>query len=280
MRQRRIGDREVGAIGLGGAGWSLIDPPDDDLSLRTILAAIDAGVTLIDTALAYTTLDHPAHNELLIAKALREHPDGKSVLVATKGGHHRAGPTDFPIDGRPETIRRHCDSSLRSLGVERIDLYQLHWPDPAVPLAETMGAFAELRRAGKIDLVGMCNVSVAQIEEASAVVTVASVQNHYSPFTRDDSPTIEHCQRAGIAYLPYSPLGGPQYAGSMHRSLPAFARVAARHDVSTQRVVLAWHLAQSPAIVPIAGARRPRTIVDSALAADLTLTPDDLALLP
>jgi aryl-alcohol dehydrogenase-like predicted oxidoreductase len=280
MRQRRIGDREVGAIGLGGAGWSLIDPPDDDLALRTILAAVDAGITLIDTALAYTTLDHAAHNELLIAKALREHPDGKHVLVATKGGHYRAGPSDFPTDGRPETIRRHCEASLRALGIERIDLYQLHWPDPNVPLTETMGAFAELQRAGKIDLAGLCNVSVAQIEEASAVVAIASVQNHYSPFTLGDRPVIEHCQRAGIAYMPYSPLGGQLYAGSMHRSLPAFARVAARHDVSTQRVVLAWHLAQSPVIVPIAGARQPRTIADSAAAADLTLTADDLALLP
>jgi diketogulonate reductase-like aldo/keto reductase len=112
------------------------------------------------------------------------------------------------------------------------------------------------------------------------VVAIASVQNHYSPFTLGDRPVIEHCQRAGIAYMPYSPLGGQLYAGSMHRSLPAFARVAARHDVSTQRVVLAWHLAQSPVIVPIAGARQPRTIADSAAAADLTLTADDLALLP
>lgn len=279
MQKRRIGDLPVSAIGLGGVNLSMPEPLDERSGVRTIHAALDAGVTLIDTAHAYTTLEHEAHNEWLISRALRQHPKREDVLVATKGGHFRAGPANFPVDGRPETIRSHCEVSLRTLHVERIGLYQLHWPDPRVPIVETMGAFAELRQEGKIRLVGVSNFSVEQIEQAIGVVEVASVQNAFSPFARDDRPVIDYCAARGIAYLAYTPLGGSERARSLGETLGAFAEVASARGVSAQQVVLAWHLAQSPAVIPIPGARRPETIADSARAAELQLGPDELALL-
>jgi aryl-alcohol dehydrogenase-like predicted oxidoreductase len=279
VQQRRIGDVQVGAIGLGGVNLSIPEPVDEREAERTIHAAIDAGVTLIDTAHAYTTPEEEAHNERLVARALRTHPRGGDVLVATKGGHSRAGRSEFPIDGRREAIRAHCETSLRVLGVDAIGLYQLHWPDPDVPVAESVGALAELRREGKVRLVGVSNFSVAQLEEARAVAEVASVQNRFSPSQPADRPVVEHCAAAGIAYLSYSPLDGARGASSLAERLPAFARVAEERGVSVHRLVLAWHLAQAPVVIPIPGARRPESIVDSAAAADLELRAEELALL-
>jgi aryl-alcohol dehydrogenase-like predicted oxidoreductase len=266
-------------VGLGGVNLSLPEPSDEHDAERTIHAAIDAGVTLIDTAHAYTTVDEEAHNERLVARAVGTHPRGGEVLVATKGGHFRAGPSDFPIDGRPGTIRAHCETSLRTLGVETIGLYQLHWPDPGVPVAESLGALAELRDEGKVRLVGVSNFSVEQLEEARGVVEIASVQNRFSPAYADDRPVLEHCAAQGIAYLSYMPFDGAGGALSLGERLPAFARVAEERGVSPHRVVLAWHLAQAPVVIPIPGARRPETIADSAAAGGLELTPDELALL-
>jgi aryl-alcohol dehydrogenase-like predicted oxidoreductase len=181
LRARRIGDVEVGAVGLGGVNLSIPRAADEREAVRVVHAAIDVGVTLIDTAHAYTTVDEQAHNERLVALALAGHPRRDDVLVATKGGHFRADERSWPVDGRPETIRAHCETSLRVLGVHAIGLYQLHWPDPDVPIAESMGVFAELQREGKIRLAGVSNFSVAQIEEARGVVDVASVQNRFSP---------------------------------------------------------------------------------------------------
>ena len=277
MRARRIADVEVGAVGLGGVNWSLLEPIPDADAERTIHAAIDAGVTLIDTAHCYTTVDEPAHNERLVAKALASHPRGADVFVATKGGHWRDSETSFPVDGRPERIREHCEVSLRVLGVETIWLYQLHWPDPDVPIAESMGAFAELQREGKIRHAGVSNFSVAQIEEARGEVEVVSVQNRFSPSAPEDRPVLDYCAEHAIAYLSYLPLDGLGGAQSLGERLPAFARVAEARGVSPHRVVLAWHLAQAPVVIPIPGARRPETIADSAAAAGLELTPAELA---
>jgi aryl-alcohol dehydrogenase-like predicted oxidoreductase len=279
VQQRTIGDVQVGAIGFGVLNLSIPQSASEREAERTIHAALDAGVTLIDTAHAYTTVDEEAHNERLVATALASHPRSGEVLVATKGGHFRVGESDFPVDGRPETIREHCETSLRTLGVDAIGLYQLHWPDPHVPVAESMGAFADLRREGKVRLVGVSNFSVEQIEEAQGVVEVASVQNRFSPARREDAPVLDYCAREGIAYLSYMPLDGAGRAASVGERLPAFARVAEERGVSPQRVVLAWHLAQAPVVTPIPGARRPETIVDSAAAAELELTPEELALL-
>jgi aryl-alcohol dehydrogenase-like predicted oxidoreductase len=277
VERRRIGDVEVWPVGLGGVNMSIPEPVDDREAVRTIHAAIDAGVTLIDTAHCYTTVDEPAHNERLVALALRDHPRRDDVLVATKGGHWRESAHDFPIDGRRDRIREHCEMSLRVLGVEAIGLYQLHWPDPHVSVSESIGAIAELQREGKVRRVGVSNFSVAQIEEARGVVDVVSVQNRFSPAYDGDRDVIAWCAREGIAYLSYMPLDGLGAAPSVGDRMPAFARVADSRGVSPQRVVLAWHLAQAPVVIPIPGARRPQTIADSAAAAQLELTAEELA---
>lgn len=278
MVHRNVGDVAVSAIGLGGVNWSYPKQSEDGLSVQTIHAALDAGVTLIDTALAYTTATVESHNESLIARALRGHPKRDDVLVATKGGHYRRG-DECPVDGRPEVLRAHCEISLRTLEVECIGLYQLHWPDPAVPIAESMGALAKLQEEGKIRMLGVSNVSVAQLEEARSVVEVVSVQNRFSPLCPESRPVLRYCAEEGLAFLPWFPLGGLAASRELGGLLPAFREVAAARSVSIQRIVLAWHLAQAPVVIPIPGARRPESIRDSAEAADLLLADDELAML-
>ena len=287
---RLVGDRPVFPIGLGGASWSFSDhplfgdgsPPDDDLAVRTIHAALDAGVTLIDTARAYTTADHPGHSEAIIARALAEHPAGANVLVATKGGHYRRGNAG-PIDNSPETIRRHCETSRELLGVDTIELYQVHHPDPQLSITETMTTFAELRDEGLIRQVGVSNFSLEQLEEAMGVVPIASVQNRFSPFYQDDRAILDYCAAHSVAYLAYSPLsGGVGAIGGAARLAEAFPKAAAaaqRRNVSIQQLALAWLLTLSPTVIPISGAGRPETIRDSASAATIVLTAGDLTAL-
>ena len=278
MPLRRIGGTKVSAIGLGAMLLSLAGRPDEAGGLRTVHAALDAGVTLIDTADAYC-LDgsEVGHNERLVAKALATWPgDRDRVLVATKGGHTRPG-REWGLDGRPEYLRRACEASLRALGVEAIGLYQFHRPDPKVPFAESVGALAELRAAGKVRMVGLSNVSVDQIEQARRIVEVASVQNEFSPRFRRSEGELAWCAAHRVAFLPWSPLGGMGRGGQLAQRHPAFAAVAARHGVSPQQVALAWELAKAPVVIPIPGARRPETITDSAAAASLRLDAGDLA---
>jgi aryl-alcohol dehydrogenase-like predicted oxidoreductase len=280
MPTRRLGGLQVGAIGLGEMPMSLAGRPDEARSIRTIHAALDAGVTLIDTADAYC-LDgsEVGHGERLVAKALAAWPgDGDRVLVATKGGHTRPG-REWGLDGRPEYLRQACEASLERLGVEAIGLYQLHRPDPKVPFAESVGALAELKAAGKVRLVGLSNVGVDQIRQARELVEVASVQNEYSPRFRRSEGELAWCAANRIAFLPWSPLGGigrGRDLGGRHR---AFAEVAEAHGVSPQQVALAWELAKAPVVIPIPGSSRPETILDSAAAASLRLSADELALL-
>jgi aryl-alcohol dehydrogenase-like predicted oxidoreductase len=271
----------VSAIGLGEMPLSLADRPDERQAVRTIHAALDAGVTFVDTADAYSAAeDDMGHGERLIAKALAEYGgDTGDVLVATKGGHLRTADGGWLVDGSAEHLRRACDASLAALGVDAIGLYQLHWPDPDVPIAESVGALAELQREGKVRLVGVSNFSVEQLEQARGVVQVAGVQNRFSPAHADDRPMLEHCAAHGIAYLSYMPLDGAGEAPSVGDRLPTFASVARQRGVSPHRIVLAWHLAQAPVVIPIPGARRAESIVDSAAAAELELTPEELALL-
>lgn len=269
---RTIGDTSVGPIAFGAAALSLTDQPDDDAAVTTIRAAIDAGVRLIDTALAYTTVRDESHSECLIRKALR--PDDE-VLVATKGGHFRAAATSFPVDGRPETLRRHCDISLRTLGVQRIGLYHLHHPDPRIPFADSVGTLRDLRAEGKIALIGISNVSIDQIDEARAITDIASVQNHFSLYDDSDRATLDHCTSRGITYLAYSPLKGAKSA-----SISTIAdRIAQHHGVSAAQVVLSWNLRQSDRLVCIVGATRARTIEDSVRTPGLELTDDEIATL-
>ena len=278
MPTRRLGGLQVSAIGLGEMPLSLAGRPDEAQAVRTIHAALDAGVTLIDTADAYCRDQSDfGHGERLVAKALAAWSgDRDRVLVATKGGHIRPGGS-WDLDGRPEYLRQACEASLKALGVEAIGLYQFHRPDPKVPFTESVGALAELRAAGKVRLVGLSNVSVDQIRQARELVEVASVQNEFSPRFRRSEGELAWCAANRIAFLPWSPLGGigrGRDLGGRHR---AFAEVAEAHGVSPQQVALAWELAKAPVVIPIPGSSRPETILDSAAAASLRLTADELA---
>jgi aryl-alcohol dehydrogenase-like predicted oxidoreductase len=279
---RRIGDVEVSAIGLGAMPMSLEGRPDEARSLATIHAALDAGVTLIDTADAYhRDAGDVGHNESLIAKALASHARGPEVLVATKAGHLRPGDGSWTQDGSPEHIRRACDASLRRLGVEAIGLYQFHRPDPRVPYADSIGALRELLDAGKIRMAGISNADPGQIRQANDILDgrLVSVQNQFSPAFRSSEPELGLCDELGIAFLPWSPLGGISRAGELGSRFAPFGEVARARGVSPQRVCLAWMLAKSPVVIPIPGASRPETIRDSLGAADLTLTAEEVATL-
>lgn len=281
MRTRRIGEREVGAIGLGAMPMSIEGRPDEARSIATIHAALDAGVTLIDTADAYHLHSNDVgHNETLIAKALAAYGgDTSGVLVATKGGHLRPGAGTWSLDGSPKHLREACDASLARLGVDAIGLYQFHRPDPKVPYADSIGAIAELLDAGKIRMAGISNADPDRIRLANDILggRLVSVQNRYSPSFRSSEPELRLCDEMGIAFLPWSPLGGISRAADLGSSFGVFAKVAAAHGVSPQQVCLAWMLAKSPVVVPIPGSSRPETIRDSAAAVDLVLTDDELA---
>ena len=280
MDTRRIGDVEVSAIGLGGMPMSIEGRPDEARSLAAIRAALDAGVTLIDTADAYHLhADEVGHNETLIAKALASHDRGADVLVATKGGHLRPGDGSWTLNGSPAYLKEACEASLRRLGVEAIGLYQFHRPDPRVPYAESVGAVRELLDEGKIRLAGISNADPEQIRLANEILDgrLVSVQNQFSPAFRSSEPELDLCDELGIAFLPWSPLGGIARAGELGSAYAPFARIAEKHGVSPQRVCLAWMLAKSPVVVPIPGASRPETIRDSAAAPELTLSTDEIA---
>ncbi|QHY99706.1 Putative oxidoreductase YdbC [Streptomyces sp. S4.7] len=280
MKTRRIGTAEVGAIGLGGMPMSIEGRPDEARSLATVHAALDAGVTLIDTADAYHVhADEVGHNESLIAKALASHSLGSEVLVATKGGHRRPGDGSWTVDGSPEHLRRACEESLGRLGVEAIGLYQFHRPDPAVPYEESVGALRDLLDEGKIQRAGISNANPEQIRLAYDLLggRLASVQNQFSPAFRSSEPELELCKELGIAFLPWSPFGGIKNAGGLGSTHSPFKSVADTHGVSPQRVCLAWLLAKSPTVVPIPGSSRPETVTDSAAAADLELTAAEVA---
>lgn len=281
MRTGSIGNTKVSAIGLGGMPMSIEGRPDRRRSLATIHAALDAGVTLIDTADAYHLhADEVGHNESLIAEALGSYAgDTSDVLVATKGGHLRPGDGSWTIDSSPQHLRAACEDSLRRLGVDSIGLYQLHRPDTSgVPYEESVGAIAGLLDDGKIRMAGISNASPDQIRTAQEVLggRLVSVQNQYSPAYRSSEPELRLCDEMGIAFLPWSPLGGISKAAELGSRFSAFQEVADAHGVSSQQVTLAWMLAASPVVIPIPGSSRPETIQDSARAADLELGADEL----
>ncbi|MEW1955129.1 aldo/keto reductase [Terrabacter sp. NPDC080008] len=280
MQQRIIGSRKVSAIGLGGMPMSIEGRPDQDRSVRTIHAALDAGVTLIDTADAYhRDAGEVGHNESLIAQALSSWSGDRSeVLVATKGGHLRPGDGSWTVNGRPEYLKEAAKASLQRLGGDAIGLYQFHRPDPDVPYAESVGALADLLDEGVIEMAGISNANPDQIREAQQVLggRLVSVQNQFSPAFRNSRPELDLCAELGIAFLPWSPLGGISKAGDLGSRHDAFAQVAQAHDLSPQRVALAWELALAPIVVPIPGASRPESIQDSVRAEELELTADEL----
>lgn len=281
MRLRPLGPGApaVPLVGYGGMHLSIEGRPPEPQGIHVIQAALDAGVRLIDTADVYCLDQHDiGHNERLIAEALAGwRGDRDEVVVATKGGVVRPAGR-WESDARPEQLRAACDRSLRALGVERLDLYQLHAPDPKVRFADSVGALGALRDAGKVRWIGLSNVSVDQLREARTIAPVTTVQNRLNPFFRESlsGGVVAYCAEQGIGFLAYSPTGG----GRLNRKLPdhpVVARIAARLGVSAHAVVLAWVLAQGSTVIVIPSARSVEHALDSVQAGDLVLSPDDLA---
>ena len=264
------------AIGFGGMPLSIQGRPPEDVGRAVINAAIDAGITLIDTADVYCLNDGDlGHNERLISSAIRNRPDRDQIKIATKAGMRLPG-GNWTRDGTPKHIREACEKSLRALGTEQIFLYQFHAPDPSVPFEKSVEAFAELQRAGKCRHVGLSNVEVDQIDAASAIVEVHSVQNRLNPYFRESIGVAEECGRRKITFLAYSPVGGGRLAKKIPQ-FPVLQKIAATHKCSPHTVVLAWVRSKGETVVPIPGARTVEHAVDSARSVDVTLTPDEIA---
>jgi aryl-alcohol dehydrogenase-like predicted oxidoreductase len=280
MQTRWIGDRAVSAIGLGGMPMSIEGRPDEQRSVAAVHAALEAGVTLIDTADAYhRDANEVGHNESLIARALASYGgDASGVLIATKGGHLRPGDGSWTQNGDPAYLKQACEASLKRLGVEAIGLYQFHRPDPRVPFADSVGALRELLDEGKIVRAGLSNVNPGQIRQAREILgdDLVSVQNQFSPSFRSGEPELYLCNELGLAFLPWSPLGGITRAPGLGDRFAVYAEVGAAHGVSPQQVCLAWLLAKAPVVIPIPGSSRPETIRDSVAADSLALSAEEL----
>lgn len=280
MQNRTIGNRQVSAIGLGAMPLSIEGRPDRQQAIATIHAALDAGITLIDTADAYCTgPEEVGHNEILIAEALAGYgADTSGVLVATKGGQLRPGDGTWARKGDPAHLKQAAKASAARLGVDAIGLYQFHRPDPDVPYAESIGALADLLDEGVIELAGISNASVAQIDEARGILgeSLVSVQNEFSPQHTESLAELEYCAELGLAFLPWSPFGGRRRAPQLGGTQSVMSEIALAREVSPYQVVLAWELSLAPVVIPIPGATRPSSIADSALAVDLVLDAADL----
>jgi pyridoxine 4-dehydrogenase len=264
------GDLEVRRLGFGAmriTGNGIWGPPDDPDAARALLRrVVELGVNLIDTADSYG----PEVSENLIAEALHPYPEG--LVIATKGGLRRTGPGRWPRDARPERLKECCEGSLRRLRLERIDLYQLHAPDPAVPLEDSVGALKELQQEGKIRHVGVSNVSLDELERACRVVDVVTVQNRYSVVDRHSEDVLDACVEAGIGFIPWFPLA----TGDLARRGGPLAEIARARDATPGQVALAWLLARSPAMLPIPGTSSLEHLEENVRAAELWLSDDEL----
>lgn len=266
LEVRRLGFGAMRLCGPGIRGW----PEDRGNALRVLRRAVELGASLVDTADSYG----PEVNELQVAEALHPYPEG--LVVATKGGLVRDDrPGGWPPDGRPEHLRRACEGSLRRLRLERIDLYQLHRPDPKVPFEESVGALAALREEGKIRHVGLSNVGVGQLERARAIVPIVSVQNRYNVAERDSEDVLAACEEQGIAFFPWWPLA----VGSLADAGGPLDEVARAHGATPAQVALAWLLARSPVVCPIPGTASLAHLEENMGAARLELTPAEIAAL-
>jgi aryl-alcohol dehydrogenase-like predicted oxidoreductase len=274
MQVTTLGDtgESIPVIGFGGMPLSIQGRPPEEIGRGVLHTAIDAGMTLIDTADVYCLDDRDlGHNERLIASVVRERSD--EVRVATKAGLRRPGGA-WTNDGSPGRIREACEQSLRALGTEQIWLYQFHAPDPNVPFEHSVSTFAELQREGKFRHFGLSNVSIQQLDAASRILKVVSVQNRFNPYFRQSARVARECARRGITFLAYSPVGG----GRLAKKLPQFdvlIELAQKYDRSVHAIVLAWVRAQAATIVPIPAARSVEHAVDSARAADVQLSEED-----
>ena len=286
MKYRTLGPFTVSAIGLGAMPVSMNSDnrfPTHEDAVATVRAALDAGVTLIDTADIYApSWDQMGHNERIVADALAGWGgDRSSIVVATKGGITRSEEKDFGRDGSLTYLRSAVEKSLRNLRVDVIDLYQYHRPDRWMVYGEIMQNLKTLQDEGKVRTVGISNASVEEIAIAQEVLgegNLTSVQNEFSPRHPGSYDELTYCADRGIAFLPWSPLGGTGGGGrSVGERFAAFAEVGESHGVSPQQVVLAWELSLGDTVIPIPGARRAESITDSAKAADLELSADELA---
>lgn len=285
MKQRTLAGRQVSAIGLGAMPLSMNNDkqtPSLEDAVATVHAALDAGVTFIDTADIYAPAwNEMGHNERIVAEALRTWDgDASTVFVATKGGITRAEGEVWGRDGSAAYLRSAVEASLDILGVDRIELYQYHRPDRTRVYADVMKALAALQQDGLVRAVGISNASVEEIQIALDVLgdgNLASVQNEFSPKHPGSIDELRFCGERGIAFLPWSPLGGTGGgARSVGDRFTAFREVGDAHGVSPQQAVLAWELALDPHVIPIPGARRAESIVDSARAVELELSGDEV----
>lgn len=281
--QRRIGDLQVSAIGLGCMPLSnghMVDQREQ--AIATVHAALDAGITLLDTANIYApSWDSVGHNEALVAEALRTYTGSTSldaVLVTTKGGITRSEGEVWGRDSTPDGLIRACEASLTELGVDVIDLYQHHRHDPNLSYLEQVQALRLLHERGFVRRLGLSNVTLAELELAIDELGgpddggIVSVQNELSPRYRADRDVLDRCSHDGIAFLPWSPLGGATHAKDVGSRFAAFATVADELGATAQEITLAWLLRMSPVIIPIPGATRPATIDSIVRALDVHLT--------
>src|SRR5215210_4177375 len=265
------GDLEVHRLGFGamritGKGiWGA--PEDPEEAKRVLRRVVELGIDLIDTADSYG----PEVSENLIAEALHPYPDG--LVIATKGGLRRSGPGQWPRDARPERLKECCEASLRRLKLDRIDLYQLHSPDPKIPYSDSVGALKELQDEGKIRHVGVSNVSLEQLAEAREIVEVVTVQNRYNLEDRHSEDVLDACEAEGIGFLPWFPLatGGLAEAGG------PLDRIARERDATPARIALAWLLARSPVMLPIPGTSQVEHLEENLAATRIELSADEVA---
>jgi len=283
MQMRKLGPFTVSSIGLGAMPFSMGSNvrPSREQAIATVHAALDAGVTYIDTADIYApSWDTMGHNEEIVAAALASYGPHEGIVVGTKGGITREEGERWGRNGSPEYIRLAVEASLRALDVDVIDLYQWHRPDRWRVYGEVIQTFANLQQEGLIRAVGISNANVEEIEVALTVLGeggLASVQNEFSPRFRSSEDELDYCGEHGVAFLAWSPLGGTGSASKeVGQRFTAFADIASDHGTSPQQVVLAWELAKGDHVIPIPGASRPASITDSAKAADLVLTTDEI----
>jgi pyridoxine 4-dehydrogenase len=264
------GDITVNRLGFGAmriTGKGIWGPPPGEEQAKAVLRrAVELDVNFIDTADSYG----PEVSERLIAEALSPYPD--DLVIATKGGLTRSGPNQWERDGRPEHLRRACEGSLKRLRLDQIALYQLHAPDPNVPLEESVGALAELKDEGKVRHVGLSNVSEDEYRRAEAVTPIVSIQNRYNAVDRESEPIVDLCEIEDMVFLPWAPVQD----GDDH---PLVNEIAERHQLSTRQVMLAWLLWRSPAIVPIPGTGQVEHLEQNIAAAAGGIDPHDLAAL-
>ncbi len=264
--------RSVTRIGLGGMPLSIEGRPERDDAKAVVQRAVRLGVDFIDTADVYCLHDGEiGHNERLIREALEEIGAVGRVLVATKGGMTRPEGR-WEHNGRPAHLRAACERSLRALGVEEIDFYQLHAPDPQVPFEESVGEISRLREEGKARSVGISNVTLEQLRSAMEIVEVTSVQNRFNPWDRSAEETglIRYCDEERITFLPYSPVGGGRRVELLRES-EALQALGSRSGATPEELVLGWILSRSTSLVPIPGASRTKSIESSVRAEALSL---------